>query len=102
MRMALRPGLTLVELIAAIAILGLMAGIAGVAYRGAEPVSAPDEFTAAVSAARREAVRLRTPVTISIRADGQLRDATALPDGSVVIDAAGAIRVLEGRPGDAR
>ncbi len=96
-----RPGVTLVELVATLAILGMMAGIAGVAYWRAEPVAALDEADARLGAARQQAVRRRKPVTITVRIDGRIHDATALPDGSIVFDGPAARDPLAGSPDDA-
>ena len=83
-------GVTLVELLVTIAIVGLLAGGGGRAVRRAPEPSEAERLLAAVSDARRTALRERRPVTIEIRLDGSARAATALPDGRVIAD--GAVR----------
>lgn len=82
----LRAGMTLVELVVTLAILGLAAGIAGVAFWSAQPAVEAGEVEALLSAARRQAVRDRTTVTVTLRIDGRLFDATAFPDGFVIYE----------------
>lgn len=84
-----RSGVTLVELIVALAIMAITASIAGLAYLRAEPVTALDEAEVQLVAARRDAIRHRRAVTVTWVIDGRVRDVTAFPDGSVVIDGPG-------------
>lgn len=84
----LHGGVTLVELIVSIALLGLLAGIVGLATRRSNPGSFAGTPAAQLAAARREALRTGLPVSLSLSVDGHLRLATALPDGSVLADSA--------------
>jgi prepilin-type N-terminal cleavage/methylation domain-containing protein len=97
-----RPGITLVELIVALAIMAITAGIAGVAYSRAERVTALDEVEARLGAARQAAIRDRRAVTVTLTIDGHVQDLTAFPDGSVVIDGPGDWDLLAGGTGDAK
>jgi prepilin-type N-terminal cleavage/methylation domain-containing protein len=83
---ARRRGVTLVELLVAIVIVGLLAGVAGVAVRRAPAPSETDRLLAAVAGARRAAVRDRRAATIEIRLGGAPYAVTALPDGGVIAD----------------
>ncbi|HET7586179.1 MAG TPA: prepilin-type N-terminal cleavage/methylation domain-containing protein [Gemmatimonadaceae bacterium] len=91
-----RSGVTLIELIVVLAILGVMAGVVGVAVRGAGEVREVDARMARIQAARSEAIRTGHPVTISIIAADVARAATAMPDGSVVGDPALHVERLSG------
>ncbi len=106
---ARRNGVTLVELLVVLAILGLMAGIVGLSFTRDEPV--PDAGTLAaahdtIAAARRSAIAAGLPVATMVLvtragegdAGPQTYRATALPDGSVIADAALGIDRLSGRP----
>ncbi len=104
-----RRGVTLIELLVVLMILGLMAGIVGLSFTRDEP--APDAGTLAaahdtIAAARRSAIAGGMPVAITVLvnragehdAGPQTYRATALPDGSVIADAALGIDRLSGRP----
>lgn len=97
-RRASRSGVTLVELMVVLVLLGIMAGITGLAFgdMGAEP--AVDEPMARLAAARREALRIGRPATVSVVVSGVTYAATAFPDGSVFADSVFAVDPLSGRP----
>jgi prepilin-type N-terminal cleavage/methylation domain-containing protein len=97
-----RRGFTLAELMVVLAVLGVMAGVAGLAARSLERTDPEAERDALVAAARREALRTRRPVELVLPgAEGPLR-LTALPDGSVRADAGLGLDPLTGRPRAAR
>jgi prepilin-type N-terminal cleavage/methylation domain-containing protein len=87
-RPAVRGGVTLVELLVAVVIVGLLAGVAGLAVRRAPEPSDDDRLVAAIAAARRTALREGRQETIELRLDGEPHAVTALPDGSVITDEA--------------
>jgi prepilin-type N-terminal cleavage/methylation domain-containing protein len=96
-----RRGVTLLELLVVLVILGLVASIAAFAPSAMER-PAVDEVAAQISDARREALRSGVSVTIDIVVDGRPRAVTALPDGSLIADPGLAVDRLSGRRMDAR
>jgi prepilin-type N-terminal cleavage/methylation domain-containing protein len=95
-RAVAQEGATLVELLIVLAILGVVAGVVGLAARGASRPE-PDDNFARIAAARREAVASGRPVGIVLRLDGRPVDVSAWPDGSVRADTALAVDPLTGR-----
>ena len=96
-----RPGATLIEMVAALALLALVAGVVTPALRDAR--HAPREERATLLAAARDtALREGRPVTIVVRLDGRVVAATAFPDGSVVADSALGLNPLTGSTVDGR
>lgn len=96
-----RGGVTLMELLVALTLLSLMAGMVALAWRRAPAVPRVGAVTARVLSARDSALRTGHPVTIWVvdsmaGADGV--EATALPDGRVLAAAALAINPMTGRP----
>ena len=89
-------GNTLIEILVVLAILGIAAGIAGVGFRSAMPVPV-NETTAAIAAARRDAIRSGKSITIFVEHADRVLSATAHPDGRVVADTALAVGHLSGR-----
>lgn len=83
---ARRRGVTLVELLVAIVIVGLLAGVVGLAVRRAPQPSEAERLATDVADARRTALRDGRPATIEIRLDGAPHAVTALPDGGVIAD----------------
>ena len=81
-------GNTLVELLVVLAILGVVAGVAGLSFRAEPTPAAIDAAGAQVAAARREAIRTGRPVTVIVSREGHVSVATAHADGSVVADSA--------------
>lgn len=77
-------GVTLIELVVALALLGIMSGVVGLSIRTARRVPTPNVALLAAARARDSALRLGRPVTIVIARDSQSFDVTALPDGRVI------------------
>lgn len=97
-----RRGTTLVELLVALAILGVAATV--VALSAPHPAQPTDEARARaeLAALRSRAVasgRVQTAVII-VGARGRL--ATAMPDGTLITDSIGDVDRYTGRPADAR
>lgn len=96
-----RMGITLVELIVALAILAIMTTVVGLTFRPA-PFEQPVQPAAArAAAARRQALRTRQRVTVVIRIGDTIRTVTALPDGRVFADWDSGTDPLSGRIADA-
>jgi prepilin-type N-terminal cleavage/methylation domain-containing protein len=108
-----REGVTLIELLVVIVILGVAAGVAGLAIGTAGPRDdAAVEWRGAVAQARSRAIATGSPVRVRIRialpgvagTAGAMPDApavanvTALPDGSVLAPVAAGIARFTGRP----
>ena len=81
-------GTTLVELLVVLAILGVIAGVAGLSFRAEPRRLEVDTAVAQVAAARREAIRTGRSVTVAVFREGHVSVATAHADGSVVADSA--------------
>jgi prepilin-type N-terminal cleavage/methylation domain-containing protein len=85
-RRVVRGGVTLIELLVTLAILGLVAGVAGLSL-GATPVPVRlDARRAHLADARDAALRTGHPVTVIIADSGAVAYVTALPDGRVLTD----------------
>ena len=94
-----RIGSTLLELIVALAILGVAVGLAGLAMRAEARPDPEAERSAVIARARREALESRRPVALTLTLpDGRALQARALPDGRVLADSGLAIDPLSGRP----
>lgn len=92
----LRSGATLLELIVCVAVLGLMASVATLAMRGAEPPDPNDPKT--VIADTLEAVLSSgTPATVQFTVNRRPALATINPDGSVLADSILGIDRFTGR-----
>lgn len=92
-------GVTLVELIVTLALLGITGGVVAATVHRARPaVSRPDMEALAVGA-RSEALASGRAVTIEIAHAGRQYSMTALPDGSVLGDSVIGLDRLSGRPG---
>ena len=91
-----RAGTTLLELVVALAVLGILAGVAGIALRApAEPDPAAVRASR-VAAARRTALETRRPVPLFL---GGAAEGVAYPDGRVLLaDSALDVDPLTGRP----
>jgi prepilin-type N-terminal cleavage/methylation domain-containing protein len=94
-----RAGFTLVELMVVLVIIGIMAGVAGLAARSLERTDPAAERAGAIADARRRALQTRRPVTLTVRMGGDsVGRLVAFPDGSVRGDSALGLDVLTGRP----
>jgi prepilin-type N-terminal cleavage/methylation domain-containing protein len=89
-------GVTLMELLVVIVLMGLLAGVVGLTMNSTPGTAALDPSTARVMAARDSALRSGHPVTIRIAMEGSARYATAFPDGRVLTDAPLRIDALSG------
>jgi prepilin-type N-terminal cleavage/methylation domain-containing protein len=93
-----RAGVTLVELMVALAVLGISAAVVTLALpRASAQVDTP---ASRIANARREAVERGRPVTISVTVDDTLRDVTMQPDGSVIAETPLHVDRFAGRPVD--
>jgi prepilin-type N-terminal cleavage/methylation domain-containing protein len=90
-----RTGFTLVELMVVLVILGVMAGVVGLAARSLDETDPASERAAQIADARRRALHTRRPVTLQL---DSARRMVALPDGSVRADSALGLDALTGRP----
>jgi prepilin-type N-terminal cleavage/methylation domain-containing protein len=87
---------TLIELLVTLALLAILAGVVGLTLHTTPHVPVLDSLAAQVLVARDVALRTGRSVTISLAHDGQVLDATALPDGRVVAAPSLAIDPLTG------
>ena len=97
-----RHGATLVELMVVIALLGIMAGVAVLAFRTAARPVGQEATMAQLMDARRAAITEGKRLTIDLVTDGQRHHATMFPDGRVVTSAPLSLDPLSGRPGDGK
>ena len=81
-------GVTLVELLVVLALLGLLGGVAGLVVGRSEARTELGRRAEEVAIARRAAIREGRQVTIELLLDDGLHAVTAFPDGAVVTDAA--------------
>jgi prepilin-type N-terminal cleavage/methylation domain-containing protein len=93
-----RDGVTLVELLVVIVILGVMAGVAGLTFRTARvKPSSSEEALGRIAMARRQAIATGHDVSLSVQIDTGLHAVTAHPDGRVLADSLPALDPLSGR-----
>jgi hypothetical protein len=81
-----------------LAILGVMAGVVGLAARSLDDTDPAAERAALIADARRRALETRRPVVLEVAGDSAHRRMVAFPDGSVRADTALGLDVLTGRP----
>jgi prepilin-type N-terminal cleavage/methylation domain-containing protein len=84
--MRARGGVTLVELMVALAILALGASVVSLAIRAMPPARGVNPITAALVTVRDSAIRSRRSVTTILMLSDSVREITALPDGRVITD----------------
>jgi len=89
-------GVTLVELLVVLVLLGLVAGVVGLTIHTAKPITVTDPTLAAIAAARDSAIRTGRSVTIILDVHDAQHEVTASPDGRVAADTALAIDPLNG------
>lgn len=97
-----RGGFTLVEMLVVLAILGVMAGIVGLAAGTLDDTDPATVRAARIAEARRQALTTRRPVVIRLADGDSAGGMVALPDGSVRADTSLHLDVLTGRPREAR
>jgi prepilin-type N-terminal cleavage/methylation domain-containing protein len=78
-----RTGLTIIELVVVLTLLGLMASVAAFSMPTAKKSVDPSEI---VRGAQRDAIKQGQEMTVRARLRDSSFDVTALPDGSVVAD----------------
>jgi len=89
-----RRGVTLVELMVVLVLLGLMAGVVGLAWRR----PSPHDDTDVTAAARQRAIATGATVRVETTTAGRRVTVAALPDGSVIAPAELRIDPLSGKP----
>ena len=92
-----RTGVTLIELVVTVALIGIVAAVATLAF----PVDrspSPTDPLVQVARARTQAAQTGRPVAISLVVNGKMVDAFALSDGSVIADSVLRVDRLSGRP----
>jgi len=92
-----RAGVTLLELILVLAILGLMAGIVGLAAPRIVTVAKADSATATAMDLRAKAIRSGHVVTGDVSMRSGIVAVSAYPDGRLLADSALRIDPLSGR-----
>lgn len=89
-------GVTLVELLVVLVLIGGMAGVVGLNISTARPMYVVDPTHAQIAAARDSAIRFGHTVTVHVDRAGSDRIETAYPDGRVVADPSLEIDQLSG------
>lgn len=79
-------GVTLVELLVVLVLMGIVAGVVGLTIHTARPLTATDPITSAIATARDSAIRSGRSVTIGLNLSDAQREITARPDGRVIAD----------------
>lgn len=95
-------GVTLVELLVVLVLLGLVAGVVGLTLHTSKPISVADPIRSAIAAARDSAIRSGRRVTIALQVNDAQRHVTAIPDGRVFADSALDISPLTGARNETR
>lgn len=92
-----RAGTSLIELLVALAIMGLIAGVVGLALQAAPMRESPGDPYARLTAVRRYVISTGNDTTIVVLSAGRSVLCTAYPDGSVVFSGSLLIDRLSGR-----
>ena len=91
-----RRGVTLVELLVVIALLGVIGAVAALAMR-APAAASPSDAAVRLAAIRDYAVRIQRPVTVVSMVGGLAVTTTAYPDGRVIDERLSGVNPLSGR-----
>ena len=94
--MTIRPGVTLLELLVVIVLLGVIASMSVAPFHATavdRHGSQADAIRARIAAARGEALRTARQVTVTLRDNSHVVAATALPTGELVIDSLPAVQL---------
>jgi prepilin-type N-terminal cleavage/methylation domain-containing protein len=100
-RLSRRRGVTLIELIVVLAVMGMIATVAGLTMSATPSPAPPADFAARIAALRDSAVATGRPVTAMFIVDGRVGAATAHPDGRVLSEL-GTVERTTGRVHDGR
>ena len=90
-------GSTLVELLVVLAVLGVLAGVTGLAFQRIPDRRLIDSDESRIAAARRQAIEGGRSVTVTVVRDGNAFVASAHANGSVVADTSFGVDRLSGR-----
>jgi hypothetical protein len=91
----------MVELIVALAILGVLTAVVGLSLQAAPKERTLPEWQNQIAAARDSSLRFGRSVMLVVRRNGETYAVTALPDGRVIADASLGIDPLSGKVRDA-
>lgn len=98
---ARRRGITLLELIVVLALLGLSASVVGLGFRQPPAPAGSSAAVGSVARLRHAALETGRVVTDTVGVDGQALVVTALPDGRVVAPSSLLLDPFTGRARDA-
>ena|ERR1700722_14733083 len=93
-----RSGVTLVELIVALALLGLLAAVVGISIPRTPTPVVEDHAARTIAAARQTAIASGHTTTVAVTINGAPHSVTALPDGLIIADSSLMIDPLSGGP----
>lgn len=96
------PGVTLVELLVVLILIGLAASVVGLTLGSATRSISSRSQREDVTAARDSAIRTGRPLTVWIHGNTVKSEITALPDGRVIADTVLPIDRLSGDTDDTR
>ncbi len=92
-----RAGVTLIELVVTMMILGIVAGVAALAIRRVDPPN-PNDPRQVLADTLRAVVASGQSARVRVRIGDTLATATVRPDGSIIADSAFGIDRLTGAP----